>query len=231
MGLIKINIALILLASSGLAQGPLCRIETVAGFPSTYRGDGGALLEAEFSGLADIATDGSGNIYAADSLNHVVRRFKPGGVVETVAGTGAPGYSGDGGPATSARLNLPEVVALDHNGNLYIGERGNYAIRKVTLDGVITTFSGGQRDDSFNGGWGDGGPASKARFTEISDIVADRDGNVYVADGEAARVRCIDLEASFPLSSGAAMRHLDICIASKIRAAQQRRHNSTTLRR
>lgn len=193
MGLIYCFILLVLLCcSSILAQGPDCRIETIAGFPTTYQGDGGPAVDAEFAELSDVAIDAVGFIYAADSRNHVVRRFRPGGMIETVAGTGIPGYSGDGGPAVSAQLYLPVTVAVDPDGNLYIGERGNFAIRKVTPDGVISTLAGGRRDDTFTGGWGDGGPSTEAWFTNIYDIVVDQAGNVYVADAEAARVRRID---------------------------------------
>jgi trimeric autotransporter adhesin len=126
-------------------------VSTVAGNGDCcYSGDGGpaksALLNlAPWGG--GIAGDGQGNLYIADTANQRVRKVSPSGIITTVAGNGiSNGYSGDGGPATSAQLNYPSNVAVDSSGNLYIGDGGNAVIRKVSPLGIITTVahSGGR---------------------------------------------------------------------------------------
>src|SRR5207253_2046510 len=107
------------------------------------------------------------------------------GTISTYAGTGTVGFAGDGGPATAAQLNEPVGVALDPAGNLYIAERENHRIRKVTPGGVITTYAG-------NGGygfWGDGGPATAAQLSLPHGVALDSAGNLYIADQENQRIR------------------------------------------
>lgn len=91
-----------------------------------------------------LAFDRHGNLYVAQPDENVVRRVDPHGTITTIAGTGRPGFSGDGGPATRARLNRPSAVAVDAKGNLYIGDHDNGAIRKVDARGTITTFFNGR---------------------------------------------------------------------------------------
>jgi len=91
-----------------------------------------------------LAFDRHGNLYVAQPDENVVRRIDPHGKITTVAGSGRPGFSGDGGPATSARLNRPSAVAVDAKGTLYIGDHDNGAIRKVDAHGTITTFFNGR---------------------------------------------------------------------------------------
>ena len=108
------------------------RVETVAG--SSRSGDGGPPLAAQFSAIQGIALDRLGNLYISDTDHHRVRKVS-GGVVTTVAGTGAAGFSGDGKAAASAQLNLPYGLALDGAGNLYIADEGNQRVRRVTPGG------------------------------------------------------------------------------------------------
>ncbi|HEY3834985.1 MAG TPA: SBBP repeat-containing protein [Bryobacteraceae bacterium] len=96
-----------------------------------YSGDGGPATDASLFGLGGIAVDAGGNLYIADSGNHRVRKVGPDGMISTVAGTGHPGFSGDGGASTGATLNNPQAVAIDSWGNLYIADSGNNRIRKV----------------------------------------------------------------------------------------------------
>ena len=130
-------------------------ITTVAGNGTAgYSGDGGPATSAELDDPSGVAVDASGNLYIADSLNSVIRKVSPSGIITTVAGngynrlgTGQPafndgGYSGDGGPATTAELNNPYAVAVDASGNLYIADTYNHRIRKVDTSGVITTVAG-----------------------------------------------------------------------------------------
>ncbi len=117
-------------------------ISTVAGNGNSgYSGDGGPATSAELGYPYGIAVDVNGNIYIADTYNNVVRKVTSSGIITTIAGTGTAGFSGDGGPATAAELNYPFKLALDAIGNLYIADDFNGRIRRVGLDGTISTFS------------------------------------------------------------------------------------------
>src|SRR5688572_13867964 len=115
-------------------------ITTVAGNGGALsNGDGGPAVNAGLAGVRGLAIDASNNLYIADPVSHVVRKVTPGGIITTVAGSGIPGFSGDNGAATSARLNQPYGVDIDAQGNLYIADTGNSAVRRVTPQGTITT--------------------------------------------------------------------------------------------
>ena len=107
------------------------------------------------------------------------------GLINTAAGTGVAGFSGDGGPAISAQINQADGIAVDSSGNLYIADTGNHRIRKVTPDGVITTVAG----NGIQGYSGDGGPAASAQLSEPTDVALDPSGNLYIADLGNSRVR------------------------------------------
>jgi sugar lactone lactonase YvrE len=113
-------------------------IETVVGDgTASYGGDGGPGMNAAINNPRDVEIGPDGKIYIADELNHRVRRFDPAtGIVTTVAGTGAPGFSGDDGPAAAAQLNHPTGLAFDDNGWLYIADQYNHRIRRVNLEGI-----------------------------------------------------------------------------------------------
>jgi sugar lactone lactonase YvrE len=120
-------------------------ITTIAGNgTSGYSGDGGQASAAELNSPRDMIVDSSGNIYIADTNNNVVRKVATNGVITTIAGnsSGLSGYTGDGGQATSAKLNDPQELAIDSSGNLYIADLLNAAVRKVATTGVITTIAG-----------------------------------------------------------------------------------------
>ena len=165
-------------------------ITTVAGTGARgYSGDSGPATSAQLRSPQGVAVDGLGNLYVADYLNHRVRRVDAAGVITTVAGTDERGYSGDGGPATSAQLGAPRGVAVDGSGNLYIADYGNGRVRRVDAAGVITTVAG-------TGEWGysgDGGPATNALLASPQDVAVDGLGNLYVADPWHHRVRRVDL--------------------------------------
>ena len=97
-----------------------------------YGGDGGSAVEAQLSFPADVAVDHAGNIYIADTGNHRIRRIDTTGTITTIAGTGEPGYGGDGGPAVEAQLASPFALTVDSSGNLYVADLGNYRIRVLT---------------------------------------------------------------------------------------------------
>jgi sugar lactone lactonase YvrE len=149
------------------------------GFSEAYWGDGGKATDASLSTPFGLALDSNGNLFIADSGNNRVRKVTPGGVISTVAGNGRYGFSGDGGPATAAELAGPSGLALDANGALYIADRLNNRIRKVSADGTISTVAG--RGD-FNPPLGDGGLATSAALAEPLSVTVDANGNLYIAD-------------------------------------------------
>jgi sugar lactone lactonase YvrE len=161
---------------------------------SIYRvspSDSATLVADKSAGLnfpSGLALDDAGNLYVADSTGERVLKVDGLGKVTVVAGTGAPGFSGDGGPATSAALNFPSGVALDGAGNLYIGDSSNNRVRKVDSSGVITTIAG-----NGSGGFsGDGGPATAAQLFFPVGLAFDGAGNLYLADLSNNQVRKVD---------------------------------------
>jgi sugar lactone lactonase YvrE len=152
-----------------------------------YSGDGGPAASAQMGLSVGVAVDSAGNLYISDSDNNVVRKVTPAGVIATVAGNGmgAPGYSGDGGPATSAQLSGPAGLALDASGNLYIADLNNSVVRKVTASGTITTVAG----KSGCGYSGDNGPATSAQLCSPWGVAVDSAGNLYIADSGNNRIR------------------------------------------
>ena len=171
--------------------GPSGTITTVAGTGTAgYSGDGGDATAAELNQPWGVTLDASGNLYIADTLNNVVRRVNTSGTITTVAGTGTPGNTGNGGPATSALLNMPRGLAVTH-GNLYIGDEANCQVRRVDGSGTITAFAG-TGACAFSG---DGGPATSAGTNPLG-IAVDAQGNIYIADSANSRVRKV--AESFP---------------------------------
>ncbi|HTW66367.1 MAG TPA: hypothetical protein VME17_17210 [Bryobacteraceae bacterium] len=166
-------------------------ISTVAGNGTQgYAGDGGAAINAELSLPTGVAVDPSGNLFIADSGNDRIRRVTPDGVINTVAGNGKAGYSGDGGPALNASLNLNggaayDSIAVDSAGNLFIADYFNNRIRKVTPGGAITTVAG----DGLQGYLGDGGLATNASLDYPAGVTLDTSGNLYIADTFNQRIR------------------------------------------
>jgi prepilin-type N-terminal cleavage/methylation domain-containing protein len=147
-------------------------ITTVAGNgTSGYSGDNGAATSAELWTPYGVAVDSSGNLYIADYGNNRIRKVTAStGIITTIAGNGTAGYSGDGGPATSAKLHSPTGSAVDSSGNLYISEYGNNRIRKVTASGTICTVAG----NGTSGYSGDNGAATSAELHTPSDIAVSR---------------------------------------------------------
>lgn len=173
-------------------------ISTAAGTGSaTYGGDGGLATNAQFTNPQQIVFDGAGNIYVSDSGTHRVRKIDTSGVVTTIAGTGAAGYSGDSGPATSAQLNTPLGIALDSSGNLYIADGNNNRIRKVDTGGTITTVAG----DGTGTYGGDNGPATSAQiFGPFGVAVYGTD--LYITDTGNNRVRKVNASGTITTIAG-----------------------------
>jgi len=145
-----------------------------------YYGDGGPATLAKFNHPLSVAIDSRGNIYIADQFNQRVRRVAAStGIINTIAGNGKDGYSGDGGQATAAELNDPRSVALDAQGNIYIVEDMNNCIRKVTVaTGIITTVAG----NGQSGYSGDGSQATAAELDRPSGVVIDTNGDMYISE-------------------------------------------------
>jgi len=164
-------------------------ITTVAGTGATgLSGDGGPGTAATLHWPTALALDAAGNLYIADTFNHAIRRLAVDGTITTVAGTGVEGGSGDGGPALAAQISQPFGVAVDEDGTLYIADRGNFKIRRVAPDGVISTIAG----TGVEGSAGDGGPAIAAELGYVARVALDGDG-LLLADQSNARVRRMTL--------------------------------------
>jgi sugar lactone lactonase YvrE len=170
-------------------------ITTIAGNGiAGYSGDGGPATQARINEPTGMAIDNLGNLYFSSSQNHRVRKVDTNGIITTVAGVGVGGYSGDGNLATEARLNHPNGLAIDHAGHLYIADgasdpdEAGGRIRKIDTHGIITTIAG----DGTWGDYGDGGPATQAQFSVISNLTFDQLGNLYLTDQANHRVRRID---------------------------------------
>jgi sugar lactone lactonase YvrE len=157
-------------------------ISTFAGTPHscTYGGDGGPATSAQLYDPTGVAVDGLGNVYIADEVNQRIRKVSAStGTISTIAGDGSPGFSGDGGAATSAELFYPWSVAVDGSGNVYIADQQNFRIRKVTAGtDKISTIAG----NGTSGFSGDGGAATSAEIRAVFGIAVDSKGNVFIAD-------------------------------------------------
>ena len=178
-------------------------VTTIAGSGNSqfFGGDGGQASAAELNSPSGITVDSIGNWYIADTSNHRIRIVTPAGVINTIAGTGTAGSSGDNGPATSAELNSPHSIAIDGSNNLYIADSGNNEVRKITPAGTISTIAGQLNNpmsvaidsqgsvyiaDSGNNRIAQvtaGGTASTfAKITGVRAVAVDASGNVVAAD-------------------------------------------------
>ena len=153
-------------------------INTVAGDgTSGYGGDGTPATTAKLKSPFGIHPDKNGNLYISDSYNQRVRKVDASGIIKAMAGTGAPGYSGDGIAATSSELSQPTGLTMDAVGNLYIADNNNGRVRKIDVTGIITTTAGTGSGFYVT----DGVPATSANISP-NDVAIDISGNIYVAD-------------------------------------------------
>jgi sugar lactone lactonase YvrE len=163
-------------------------ISTVAGSGiSGYNGDGIAATTAKLNNPKRVAVDTAGNIYISDGYNYRIRKVSIAtGLISTIAGTGTPGYNGDGILATTAQLNSPFGIALDASGNIYICDQSNNRLRKVTIStGMISTIAG----DGLGGYSSDGVAATSASLNAPAGVTVDASGNVFIADDLNSRIR------------------------------------------
>lgn len=176
-------------ATAGRAVDPahlVYRIETFAG--SDLVGDGGVAVEAQLSDVRGIAADSHGNVYIADTANHRVRKVTPEGLISTVAGTGRPGFSGDGGPGEAAQLDAPYGVAVSPDGNLYIADTYNHRIRRLDPQGRITTVVGNGVKGSM-----ETGDLLTTQLMAPRNVACDSAGDLYIAEFEGHRVRKVSI--------------------------------------
>ena len=191
-------------------------ITTVVGDGNAgYSGDGGLAINAEINAPSGITIDAAGNIYISDEGNDVIRKITAStGIINTIAGNGINGFSGDGGLATLAKLNDPSLgVAIDTAGNIYIADDGNNRIRKITAStGKISTVAG----TGANGYTGDGGLATLATFNGPEGVALDPAGNIYISD-ENNVIRKINASVgTAPATPGAITGSISVCFGSSV---------------
>ena len=165
-----------------------------------YSGDGGPAVQAELNQLYSLVVDTNGDIYIIDRLNAAVRRFDAAtGIITTVAGTGQPGYSGDGGPGTQAQLREPNDCFLDGKGGLLIADIQDQRIRRLDLaSGIIDTFAG----DGEKVRAGDGLTANRASILGARAVCMDSKGNTYIAEREGNGIRKVDADGIMSTYAG-----------------------------
>ncbi len=167
---------------------------------SAPAGDGGLASLAQVGQPSALAYDAQGNLFIAETFNDRIRKVNASdGKISTVAGGAGNGYSGDGGPATAARLNCPTGVAVDAQGNIYIAYRDNHRIRRVAAaDGLITTFAGTGTPGSI----GDNGDAKLAQLNTPYRVLLDKQGNLLIADSENHRIRKVAADGKITTMAG-----------------------------
>lgn len=177
----------------GLAVASHAAQWTISTFAGTgargFSGDGGPATAAQLTSPFGVVRGPDGAIWFCEYGDNRIRRIGPDGIITTIVGTGAKGYTGDGGPALQATLNLPHELRFDTAGNLYIADMGNDAVRRVDLKtGIITTIAGNRH----KGYTGDGGPADQASLSSPHSIQFGPDGSLYICDVVNNAIRRVD---------------------------------------
>ena len=184
-----LSLVMITLLISG-AQAAEWTIATFAGtgVPG-FSGDGGPATAAQVNDPYGVVRGPDGAIWFCEHAGHRIRRVAPDGTISTIAGTGEKGYAGDGGPAAQATFDLPHEIRFDREGNLFVADTGNNAVRRIAAKtGVVTTIAGGRQ----RGYSGDGGPASAAALRGPHSIQFGPDGSLYICDVGNHVVRRVD---------------------------------------
>lgn len=175
-------------------------ITTFAGIPGAAggSGDGGLAIKAGFNVVVSLAADSAGNVYVGDCCIPRVRKISAAdGTISAFAGTATPGYAGDGGPATSAKLGGPVTLAVDRSGNVYIGDGANNVVRIVDQSGIISTVVG----NGTKGNPIDGAAAKSSPLTAAAGVVADASGNLYIMSANGSIYR-VDIAGRIRVVSG-----------------------------
>jgi sugar lactone lactonase YvrE len=168
-----------------VSSAPAQKVTTVAG--GVYKNAVAATL-APLSSPVFSAYDSKGNLYVTDQLDHRIRKISPSGVITTIAGKGIAGFSGDNGPAKTAKISYPMGILIDGGGNIIFVDRGNYRLRKIDTKGKITTIAG----NGSIGPSGDGKPALQASLGFVYGIALDGTGTLYMSDLDLSGIRKID---------------------------------------
>jgi YVTN family beta-propeller protein len=162
-----------------------------------YSGDGGLAIAAQLYAPAHVAVGTDSSVYIADTGNHCIRRVGINGIITTIAGNGIWGYSGDGSPAAAAQLYAPTNIAVGRDGSLYIADAGNYRVRRIGTNGIITTMAG----NGTLGYSGDGGPALQAQI-EPAEIAVGLDGTLYITDASNNYIRQVGTDGIITTLAG-----------------------------
>ena len=168
-------------------------------------GDGGPAIACSIM-PHDVVADALGNVYVVDSLynvskpvsHHRIRKITPDGKISTFAGGAKQGFSGDGGLATDASLSYPYCLAIDLKGNVYFTDSGNVRVRRIGINGIISTVAG----NGIAGFSGDGGPATQASLGNPEGIDVDQNGNLYIADYDNHRIRKVGTDGIISTIAG-----------------------------
>ncbi len=173
-------------------------ITTVAGGGVGGFGEGGLATDARLNSPAGVTVTDSGEVYIADRMNHRIRKVDVNGIITTVAGTGTWGYDSEVGKATKVKINNPRDVGVLANGEIIFTDMHNQLIRKVSLDGQISTFTG-----NHTGGYnGDNIPARNATVSAPTDIHVLPNGNIFFLDQDSCRIRKIDRDGIITTVAG-----------------------------
>lgn len=168
----------------------------------SFGGDGGPASAAALYDPSGVFVDKRGNIYIADHLNNRIRKVGTNDTINTIAGTGTAGYTGDGGPASAATLNQPAKVTFDRWGNMYIADAGNNCVRQILPNDTIITVAG----TGVAGYSGDGGAATAAQLNHPSDVAVDTLGYIYIADMYNHAIRKVDFSGNITTIAGTGIR-------------------------
>ncbi|MEW8657323.1 MAG: RHS repeat-associated core domain-containing protein [Candidatus Thiodiazotropha endolucinida] len=161
-------------------------------------GDGGPAIEARLNSPSDVELGPNGNIYIADKENRKIRMIDQYGVITTIAGNGERGFSGDEGSAIEAALHSPVAIVVSRDGTLYIADTGNNRVRRVSVDGIISTYAG----NGAGGFSGDGGTAVSASLNAPNGISLGPDDSLFIVDNQNHRIRKVDKQGFISTAAG-----------------------------
>jgi hypothetical protein len=163
-----------------------------------YAGDGGPATAARLQEPVGVGLGAGGDVYVADRDNNAIRKIDADGTITTVIGGRGAGFSGDGGPASEARIDRPQQIVVDPDGNVYFADSGNNRVRRIDTEGVVTTVAGnGQAATS-----GDGGPALSAAVWNPTGLALDDEGKLYVSQPADNRIRRVDTTGAIVTVAG-----------------------------